>query len=162
MYSANPVIMERDRIMRKQKNLIKKQKAFTLVEVMIVVAILGILAVIALPSYQRHIINANRTDAQAKMLEIAGLLENNYTQRGEYNAAFITNMNADTNYNRHPEGVANNARRYIISIAAANSNQTYTITATPQTQGRQNTDSCQNLTLDNFYSKGQSGSGNCW
>ncbi len=48
-----------------------KQKGFTLIELMITVAIVAILAAVAYPSYTRYIVKANRSAAQAQMLDIA-------------------------------------------------------------------------------------------
>jgi type IV pilus assembly protein PilE len=48
-----------------------KQSGFTLVELMVVVAILGVLSAIAYPSYQQHVIKGNRSAAKAEMMEIA-------------------------------------------------------------------------------------------
>ncbi len=47
------------------------QKGFTLIEMLIAVVIVGILAAIALPSYQQQVIRANRSAAQSQMMEIA-------------------------------------------------------------------------------------------
>jgi type IV pilus assembly protein PilE len=47
------------------------QRGFTLIELMITVAIVAILAAVAYPSYTRYVIKSNRTTAQAQMLEIA-------------------------------------------------------------------------------------------
>ncbi|MES2675225.1 MAG: type IV pilin protein [Pseudomonadota bacterium] len=47
------------------------QNGFTLIEMMIAVAIVGILAAIALPSYQQHVIRSHRSAAQSEMMDIA-------------------------------------------------------------------------------------------
>lgn len=48
-----------------------KQEAFTLIELMVTVVIVGILAMIAFPSYQQYLIRGNRSAAQAQMMDIA-------------------------------------------------------------------------------------------
>lgn len=59
-------------------------RGFTLIELMIVVAVLGILTVIAYPSYVEHINTGRRTDAQRVLLEQVNTLERAYSRQGQY------------------------------------------------------------------------------
>jgi type IV pilus assembly protein PilE len=68
------------------QNRIKRQKGFTLIELMIVVAILGILAAIAYPSYQSYVEKTRRGQAQADLLELVQLMERRYSNGFDYRA----------------------------------------------------------------------------
>jgi type IV pilus assembly protein PilE len=59
----------------------KKQHGFTLIELMIVVAIVGIIAAIAYPSYQSQILKTRRADAHSSLLDISARLERFMAQR---------------------------------------------------------------------------------
>ncbi|KUJ79644.1 general secretion pathway protein GspH [Microbulbifer flavimaris] len=74
--------------------MIKQQRGFTLIELMIVVAIVAILAAVAWPSYQNQVRSTNRADAQGALLGLAQAMERHFTQNGTYEAAAVSD--ADT------------------------------------------------------------------
>ncbi|WP_444676729.1 type IV pilin protein [Halomonas sp. E19] len=65
--------------------LCRLQRGFTLIELMIAVAVIAILASIAVPSYRGYVERSLRADAKAGLLEAAGIMERCYTQYHTYN-----------------------------------------------------------------------------
>ncbi|MCH1783384.1 type IV pilin protein [Psychrobacter glaciei] len=61
-----------------------QQRGFTLIEMMIVIAIIGILAAIAYPSYQQYVIKTKRTDMMTEMQNIASEIESRKLAQGSY------------------------------------------------------------------------------
>lgn len=68
-----------------------KTNGFTLIEMLITVVIVGILAAIALPSYQNSVIKSNRSDGQAMLLETASLMERYFYDNNSYTTD-LTNL----------------------------------------------------------------------
>ncbi len=134
-------------------------RGFTLIEIMIVVAILGIISAIAYPSYQESIRKSRRADARAVMLEAAQFMERRYT---ENLVAGYTGVTLPAALQGSPKG--DGTKYYNIALGGLGQN-TFTLTATPNSYGGQNKDKCGALTLTNAGVKGQ-GNGKtvdeCW
>ena len=64
----------------------KHEQGFTLIEMMIVVAIIGVLAAIAYPSYQHYVVKTKRTDMMSEMYNIAAEIESRKLAQGSYDA----------------------------------------------------------------------------
>jgi type IV pilus assembly protein PilE len=103
----------------------RRMAGVTLLELMAVVVVVGILAMIALPSYRQYVMRAQRTDAKTALLQLATNQERFYLQGRRYGTvAELQAVNLLPNPARSEHG------SYQITIAGANAN-TYTATATP-------------------------------
>lgn len=76
-------------------NISASQRGFTLVEVMIVVAILGVLAAISYPNYQRYVIKSKRTDMMSELHNVAAEIQSRKLLQGSYSNALITGLGGD-------------------------------------------------------------------
>lgn len=66
----------------------KSKAGFTLVELLIVMAIVAILGVIAVPSYRNYVVGARQNSAQQALLRMAGAMENCYSMNQTYEGCF--------------------------------------------------------------------------
>lgn len=137
--------------MRSHETLRAQSAGMTLVELLIAVAIVGILAAIAYPSYQAQVRRGNRTDGKAELMEAAQELEKCYTRYGAYNNAACTSFNVTAGGNRLSE-----KGKYRITFQAVQdpANQ-YTLAATLEPGRGQDTD-CGVLTIDQSGLRSQS------
>lgn len=68
----------------------KSQSGFTLIELMIVVAVIGVLAAVAFPAYQQYTIRSNRADVQAELIQIAQRIQNYKFVNGSYTGVALS------------------------------------------------------------------------
>ncbi|WP_082615286.1 type IV pilin protein [Acidovorax sp. Root267] len=121
------------------RHLPKKQYGFTLIELMIVVAIVGILSAIAYPSYAEYIRRGHRADARAGLLQAQQWLERASTATGVYPTALPATLT----------WAGDATKRYTIGFQGVNTNASFTLVATRKTPGPQATDRCGDFTVTN-------------
>lgn len=76
----------------------KSKAGFTLVELLIVMAIVAILGVIAVPSYRNYVVGARQNSAQQALLRMAGAMENCYSMNQTYKGCFGTGNSGVTDF----------------------------------------------------------------
>jgi type IV pilus assembly protein PilE len=104
--------------------IFKRSSGFTLTELMIVVAIIGILASIAIPAYSEYVIKGKRSDAKAELLK-AQIAQEKYRASHTTYGTLIEIGNSTTSTYTSPGGY------YTIAILGTPTASAYTITATP-------------------------------
>jgi type IV pilus assembly protein PilE len=141
----------------------RRESGFTLIELMITVAIVAILAAIAIPSYQSYIRKSRRTDAQA-LLQAAQLAEEKYRLNNTIYAA--TANFTDTAF----AGVCptsgsclSQGGYYTLTATAGTAGVSYTLTATPVSGTSQAADTaCSPMTIAQTSAGVTNSPADCW
>lgn len=124
---------------------------FTLIELMIVVAIVGILAAIALPSYNRYVRESRRIDGQSALHQLA-LAQEKYRSTNATYASTVGQLGVSAN---SPDG------HYTLAIGSATATA-FTATATAITPSQQADTGCTALTLSVSSGVTTTGPAGCW
>lgn len=133
----------------------KIQQGFNLVELMITVAIVGIIAAVAYPSYQEQVRGTRRADCAGALVSLGNAMERFYTVNSTYQGAAAGGANTGAPA-VFPTScpVDGGTATYNLTIQAATAS-TYTLQAAPV--GAQAGDRCGSFTLTNTGLKGVTG-----
>ena len=118
-----------------------KNPGFTLVETLVVIAIISIIVAIALPNYQDSVRKARRADAKKDLVGIAGFAERIFTESGSYNSDLDSDGDVDLVAAAAEASGRSDGYTYTVAVAAG----THTITATPTST--QAADPCGTMTI---------------
>lgn len=130
----------------------QKSSGFTLIELMIVVAIIGILAAIAYPSYQEQIRSSRRADGQGALLTAAQAMERYFTENGTY-------VGATAGVTFPAQAPFDGTTKYYTLSLTAQDATSFTLQAAPT--GAQVGDRCGNMTVTNTGAR-SAAEADCW
>jgi len=119
---------------------------FTLIELMITIAILAIIVGIALPSYNQYVLKSGRADGKSALLQASQTLERCFTRYSAYNDANCPLADGAT--------ITSENDKYQVTVDSTAT--TFDLTAAPQSPQDKDTE-CGNFTLDHTGRRGAKG-----
>ena len=149
-----------------QQNFSAAMRGVTLIELMVVVAIVAIMFAVAFPAYDRYIVRTKRAVGQNVLVQVADRQQQFFMDNKRY-AANLTNLGFTADpYIVDDDGASSVAGDpdAVYSVSLSNVTVTsYTATAAPLSGQLSRDTDCGSLTLTQAGAKGHSGGGdNCW
>ena len=144
----------------------RRMRGITLIELLTVVIILSVLASIAVPTYRRYLIRAQRSEAKIALLQLQTAQEKYYSQYNRYTDKVTTKSTAATPGLGLPGKTETG--KYAVSVTSLGAGaQEYTATAEPASGGGQEDDKdCGKFTINERGVRGNSTGAshvqNCW
>ena len=135
---------------------LRKHQGFTLIELMIVVAVIGILASIAYPSYREYVAKSRRAEAKTVLLSAQQWMERFYTENFRYdqNSAGTAVTDASQFPARFSQSPTEGSAVYTIAVVIpANTRDAYSVKATRKAGTAMATDRCGDFSLDHLGRK---------
>ena len=136
-------------------------RGFTLLELLIVLALIGAIAAFALPAYRRHVLRINRAEAMTALLQLQSAEEAYYLRHDTYTASVEAAPPAGLGIS-----AISTSNKYALSVALAGDGQSYIATATPTQSGGQSADlECLAFSIDARGRRavsGAAGTRRCW
>lgn len=129
----------------------KPSSGFSLIELMVAVAIVGVLYALAMPAYTSYVEKGRRADVQQQLLQLAGVLERAYSRNGAY-----------------PDDYSEPTLDYYTLTYTPNnpgdsddySSTSFSLSAAPK--GAQSGDDCGTLTINSLGEQSATGGADCW
>lgn len=139
------------------------QGGFSLVELILVIAIIGILSSIAIPSYNGYIIKGKRSEGRAYLMDLVSRQERFYSDCNQYASTITaTGTSSCTTLTMRANTSSDSGEYGAPTIVLSDSNQDFDITITPANF----TDAkCASLSIDETGAKTFTGTGSqaiCW
>ncbi|SFD24811.1 type IV pilin protein [Pseudoalteromonas denitrificans] len=132
-----------------------KKNGFTLIELMIVVAIIGILAAVAYPSYTQYVVKSARAEAVTALIDAANRQEQFFVDNYDYTTV-VANLGLQA---------ATETGLYTLAIASVANSRAFTITATPASGVAATDSGCTSLIINELSIKTSTGTetaDECW
>ena len=139
----------------------RRQRGVTLIELLVAVVIVGILGMIAYPSYTSHLVKSRRAQATACLQEAAQYMERFYTTNLRYDQTATTSIAVSLPTTACIQDMNG---RYVLSISSVSANA-FVLKATPQGAQASADTQCGTLSLSQNGTKAVSGTGSassCW